>query len=123
MEEQNSFYLDPVLQNEILQRWNGASARLELIETAQTRLMISLFKDSDCLYLVAVESDSYRGPLYWDNAQLRVEKWFDRGVLRCRLSDEAADFNVLSSDLGLYRATEKIEVKLEDLTPEPGQHK
>ena len=102
------------LQHLVLAQWRGADAKLWMYHVTHKRLalMLSRPNEPEVLYLVAVTSERFAGPLSWKNANITVvPDSSGDGKPMCRVLDEEAGFELVCSSATLVRgpATELDE--------------
>jgi hypothetical protein len=99
--------IDPKFQNEALEQWRGADAKLWMFHLTHNRMALVLSRpdEPDILYVIAVGCKHIAGPFSWRSADLRilVETQAESGDPSCRVIDRRAGFEIVCSSATLVR--------------------
>lgn len=91
-------FIDPTQYESTLTKWQGANAKIWILDASLNRLAIrfSRREDPEEFYTIGVSCKHITGPFDWDNAYISITDNVDEQCTK--VSDKAAGFELLCTD-------------------------
>lgn len=99
--------IQPNLQDEALEQWRGAQAKLWMFHVTHNRFALMLFRpdEPEVLYIVAIGCKRIAGQFSWKQSNVSIVPGSsgESGEPVCRILDKQAGFELLCSSATLVR--------------------